>query len=112
MIHLSSLIYFTYLFLVMGIFICVSVCACRGQQKVSDLLEPELQVVVSPSCGCLKLNCKPLEEPGILNHCGICLAPKHLILSRLGGEAWPWDMVDQNTQISRSIAVTYWGILT
>lgn len=38
--------------------------ACRGQKK--DSLDLELQTVIKRSCGCLELNCDPLEKQAVL----------------------------------------------
>lgn len=38
--------------------------ACRGQKRGS--LDLELQTVIKWSCGCLELNCGPLEKQAVL----------------------------------------------
>jgi hypothetical protein len=38
----------------------------EARRRYWDLLEPELQVVVSCPCGCWELNLSPLEEQQVL----------------------------------------------
>lgn len=55
-----------YLFYVCGCFACMHVCAHKGQKRVSDFLQLELQMAVKSLCDCWKLNVGPLQKQKVL----------------------------------------------